>query len=290
MYLRAFIGFYDWCVISAWADRVTDVPSLEAALVEWLEAKHEEGVGPYVGNCVFGAIRMLSRRTFNELVEGRALLADWNGMRTALHWPPLPFPLVLVLAEEQFLRGQPEVALAFLLAFAGLLRISEVAGLRGQDVVFPEDPRLFGISFVVLALEHTKTGDDLSSEVRAQWVWPLLRSWVRVRLPRGTGTRLFPSAAKLRSHLAQSLAALGISHVGFVFHSLRAGGALHLLNCQTPLEEVLRRGRWRKPESARPYLQRLRALAAGNALPYNLMQRGSRLASDPGRLVSRWPV
>ena len=49
---------------------------------------------------------------------------------------------------------------------------------------------------------------------------------------------------ELRAALHASLAALGIAHVGFVFHSFRAGGALYLLNCEVELVEVLRRGRW----------------------------------------------
>ena len=289
-YLRAFLVFYDWCVNSGWAARISDLPSLEAALVDWMEERHELGCGAYAGNCVVYAIKLLSKRIFDELVEARALLRDWNTVARTQHWPPLPFPLVFLLAEDQVNRGRRDVALSFLLAFGGLLRISEVVGMRVQDVVFPEDARFYGITYVILALEHTKTGDDLSSEIRAEWIWPLLRAWVRVRATGGPQARLFPSAPELRAHLHQSLVTLGVAHVGFVFHSLRAGGAFHLLNRGISLEETLRLGRWRRPESARPYLQKLRALAAGNALPPILMQRGACLAADRERLLRRWSV
>ena len=224
-----------------------------------MEELHEDGVGPYIGNCAFGAIRVLSRRIHGELEDARGLLTDWNGVGHAAHWPPLPYPLVFLLAEDQLRRGDVGCALAFLLAFTCLLRISEVAGLRVGDVVFPEDPRFWGVAYVVLALAHTKTGDDLSAELRASWLWPMLRAWVRTRTPSGANARLFPSAPELRAALQVSLAALGVAHVGFVFHSFRAGGALYFLICEVELVEVLRRGRWRRPESARPYLQRLRA-------------------------------
>ena len=97
-----------------------------------------------------------------------------------------------------------------------------------------------------------------------------------------------PGAPHLRAALARALAALGLGNVGFVFHSLRAGGAFYLLNMGAPLDEVLRRGRWRRPESARPYLQRLRALAAGRAIPDALLARGALLAADPWRLLAPW--
>ena len=287
-YLNAFLSFSDWCVSSGWATRVPDVPALECALIEWMEERHEAGVGPYIGNCAFGAIRVLSRRIHGELEDARGLLADWNGLGHATHWPPLPYPLLFLLAEDQLRRGDVGCALAFMLAFTCLLRISEVAGLRVGDVVFPEDPRFWGVAYVVLALAHTKTGDDLSAELRASWLWPMLRAWVRTRTPSGLHARLFPSAPVLRAALHASLAALGIAHVGFVFHSFRAGGALYLLNAEVELVEVLRRGRWRRPESARPYLQRLRALAAGRALPPALLARGAVFAAEPRRLLAPW--
>ena len=137
----AFLRFSAWCDTSGWAARVPDVPALEFALMDWMEELHEDGVGPHIGNCALGAIRVLSRRIHGELVDARALLSDWNGVGNAVHWPPLPYPLLFRLAEDRLQRGDIGCALAFLLAFTALLRISEVAGLRVCDVVFPEDPR-----------------------------------------------------------------------------------------------------------------------------------------------------
>ena len=116
----------------------------------------------------------------------------------------------------------------------------------------------------------------------------MLRAWVRIRTPSGANARLFPSAPELRAALHASLAALGVAHVGSVFHSFRAGGALYLLNCEVEVVEVLRRGRWRRPESARPYLQRQRALAARRALPPALLARGAVFAAEPRRLLAPW--
>ena len=132
---------------------------------------------------------------------------------------------------------------------------------------------------------------DLSAEVRAAWLWPLLRVWHRVRASGGPDARLFPSAPELRAALALSLAALGLQNSGFVFHSFRAGGALYLIILEMELNEVLRRGRWRRPESARPYLQRLRAdMAAYRAIPAALLDRGAFFAAEPGRLLRPWVV
>ena len=165
-----------------------------------------------------------------------------------------------------------------------------MSGLRVADVVLPEDARFWGVHYVVLALKHTKTGDDANAELRDAWLWPLLRVWCRTRSVGGSSARLFPSPPELRAGLAESAAALGIVAAGFVFHSFRAGGALRLLNADTPLPEVLRRGRWRRPESARPYLQRLRALCAAAAIPAPVLARGALWAVDPSALLAAWCV
>ena len=109
--------------------------AFEGALVDWMEEQHEAEVGPYIGNCVFGAIKLRSKRTFESLVDAWALLSDWNVITTSSHWPPIPY---FMLAEDQLARGRFDVGLAFLLVFCGLLRISEVAGLRGKRRSRPE--------------------------------------------------------------------------------------------------------------------------------------------------------
>ena len=142
---------------------------------------------------------------------------------------------------------------------------------------------MWGCRVCVLALRHTKTGDDLSAEVRVPWLWGFLERWVgRRRLAAGRGAVLFPGGAPLfRRALADSCRRLGLGEAGLVMHSFRGGGALHLLHSEVGIEEVLRRGRWRRPESARPYLQRLRALAVHDRVPRAVLERGARYALAP---------
>ena len=60
------------------------------------------------------------------------------------------------------------------------------------------------------------------------------------------------------------------------------------MNMKVELSEVLRLGRWRRPESARPYVQRLRALTAARAIPPQLLARGAVYAAEPRRLLQAW--
>jgi integrase len=285
-YLRGFFSFYEWAVQTGWAAAIRDIDDLERAAMQWMEEQHEEGKGAYVGNCLFGAIKLLSPRSFSALLEARALLSDWNAAKS-IHWPPLPLPIVLLCVSHQLEKGRKDVAVGFLLAFFCMLRVSELASLTVADIVFRDDKRFWGLQCALVVLQHTKTGDDKSAELRQAWVWPLLRSWVeQCRSERGDRARLFPSAAKFRTELAISLHHLGLGDCGFVMHSFRAGGALYLLNLEVHIEEVLRRGRWRRPESARPYVQRLRALASYSCFPAGLLERGSRIAAAPSLFLS----
>jgi integrase len=235
-----------------------------------------------------GAIKLLSPRIYGDMTDARALMKDWNSVAKQTHWPPLTLPIVLLIVSDQASRGAHGVALGFLLAFGALLRVGELCALRVCDVVFPEDPRFWGVDYVILILQHTKTGDDKSAELRLGWVWPWLRRWVQTRKQEvGERGLLFPAPAVFRAALAESCRALGVVNAGFVMHSHRAGGALFLINLGISFDEILRRGRWRRPESARPYVQRLRALAAYTSISAPLLERGARLAEAPG-LVLQW--
>ena len=90
---------------------------------------------------------------------------------------------------------------------------------------------------------------------------------------------MFPSPGVLRAALAASVAHFRLEACGFVMHSCRAGGALYLINLEVPIDEVLRRGRWRRPESARPYVQRLRALGAYSHIGPDILAVGAQIAA-----------
>jgi len=281
VYLRAFLAFASWAA-EAGMGNPRDCAALDDLLCAYFEHQYEEGRGPSLGAYVLGAVKLLSARTYGALFEARLLHVDWLCTHKVQHWAPLSLPLVLGVACFQFERGATDVGMALLVTFAGLLRISEITRLKVQDVVFPGDVRLFGLKRIVLVLKHTKTGDDASAELRFEWLFPFVAAWVQHRRTKvGAQGLLAPSAQILRSALAESLASLG-APPQFVMHSLRAGGALDLLVRElAPIDEVLRLGRWRRPESARPYLQRLRALAVLDGIPPRLGVWIRALATDP---------
>ena len=244
-----------------------------------------------MGMCVMYCIRMLSPRVYTEMLDARSLLGDWIAGRQVTHWPPLVLPLVMVLAEYQFACGAPAVAVAFLVAYTGLLRGAELSALRVRDCILLEDERFPSVRFFLLVLVHTKTGDDKTAELREKWLWPALRRLLAVRA-RGGGQngRVFPTQPVLRRALGQSLEYFGLGGCGFAVHSLRGGGALGLQDGGASVDEVLRRGRWRRPESARPYIQRLRALAAYQDVPAAILARGCAALREPSEALAHWWV
>ena len=46
---------------------------------------HESGRGIHLGNCVMGAVKMLSERIYADLIDSRALLKDWHALPTGQH-------------------------------------------------------------------------------------------------------------------------------------------------------------------------------------------------------------
>jgi len=226
VYLKAFLfDFYEWVVQEGLLAGVRSVADLDSTLVDWMEARYEEGRRATVGSYVLGAVKLLSARVYAELHEARSLHIDWLAAHKTVHWPPLSLPLVLLLACDQLEHGSVDAAFSFLLAFAGLLRSGEMARLRVRDVVFPGDARLWGLDCVLLVLQHTKTGDDKSAEVPQPWLRPFLARWVaRRRAQVGAAGRLCLQAAALREALRASLGRLGLGNAGFVLHRLRSGG------------------------------------------------------------------
>ena len=71
------------------------------------------------------------------LCQSRRCLQGWAKIDPARTRPPLPFPVVAMLAVHMIDFGCPEAALAILLTFSCYLRPSEMLSIRGVDLVAP---------------------------------------------------------------------------------------------------------------------------------------------------------
>ncbi len=122
--------------------------------------------------------------------------------------------------------GYPEHGLAMLLQFDCLLRLSELVGLKREDVVFEGDPR-YPREFkgCLLCLRHTKTGSDQSVTVEDPDVLRLLREHCADLQP---SDRVFDFRADQYRRVFKRVAASLSLSPRYVPHSCRHGGATRL--------------------------------------------------------------
>ena len=198
-------------------------------------------------------------------------------LRPSVSWPPMPWPVVLAVAEYLASVGKLREGVAVLVSAHCWLRVGEVVGLRHENFAASNDVRLgMVLPYAVLTVHDTKTKRFDSVEVTRRDVAALL-SWMQD----GIGTRLFPFT---RSHLEDSLRAacnaLGLAHCGYVWHSLRHGGATDACLGHMPFYDIMLRGRWQSERSARLYCQTGRALLLQHSLPESVVTRGRELDSN----------
>lgn len=227
-----------------------------------------------VVNVVYGLYMVLPAAR-GCLAMSEQALQGWIRLHPTTPHPPLTWPLVLLIASTMANNGYRHGCLAMLLGFDGLLRISELVGLKIRDVSSPVDLRR-GISAspsatlitgrTCLRLALTKTGANLWCELHNPLIAYLLLIHIH---DRPHDDRVFdfslPSsnakgAAAFRIAMASVCRALHLEHCHYTPHSLRHGGATHaVMHLGQSIETVLMRGRWASNSSARIYLQAGRA-------------------------------
>ena len=201
-----------------------------------------------------------------RLAYARAALRGWRRMVPSVKRPPLPVQVLYVMAR--FIKVELNLsylALLFLLAFDGYLRIGEVCSLKVKDV------RLVPTG-AVLRLVSTKTGPNQTVKVRSLTMVRLLRRLVSGRKPEES---LFGySKESVGSYFRMVVAVHGWGACLFTFHSIRHGAATEDLIQGVELQEVLRRGRWAAAKSARHYIQEGEALIFNTKISQPLLDFG----------------
>jgi len=222
-----------------------------------------------------------------DVVDVRA----WNRAagRVQHKHAPITWPLTCWTSHQLMVKSYAGAAVAVLVAFDCLLRISEAAALRVCDVMETSraDARL-AVSAgagtgLVLRIRQPKTGDmDQSVSVLSHEVAGVLREWIATKRAAGA-TEQMPlfglSKAQLHALFTTTSAGTGAS-VAFTWHSLRHGGATFMFMAGYSTVDVMARGRWRSERSAWHYQQSGRATAAAHGAPGNVLAAGERIASS----------
>jgi integrase len=237
----------------------------------------------------------------HQLTHSEQLVSGWGRLRPSLSHPPLIWPLVTLIAVTMCLNGYKDGALATLVAFDALLRVSEMASLRVRDVSEPTDPRRGRVTtpvtsaspsgntsrHVLLRLAVTKTGSNQWVELTHPGIERLLLLHVHGRRPGSRvfhlslGARQASAAGAYRHALRVVCRALGLECHHFTPHSLRHGGATHALqHLGQSVETVMLRGRWRSNSSCRTYLQAGRAQLLQQSIAPAVLSLANAVADD----------
>jgi integrase len=236
------------------------------------------------------------------LKRSEQLLKGWIRLAPPVSHPPLTWPLAVLLAATMAGNGLLDCAIATLVGFDALLRVSEMLGIRVGDVSTLSDIRrglpsssshpfsqqlpLPSSSRVCLRLSVTKTGHNQWAELYTDEVGLLLTRWIHGRSAEEYvfGLPVAPSQRPdyYRRALRATCDALGLSSSNFTPHSLRHGGATHAhLQLNQSIEHVMHRGRWRSNDTCRVYIQAGRAALLTQHLPLKVIT----LAAD---VTSQW--
>lgn len=264
-YRAACLEFIRWCEQHN-RDFSTD-RQFDETLASYLCFLYDNGFC-YSKACatVFGCV-MYDPVLKPHLLMTRAVLTGFRKLTPVKVRPPVTWDMAVCVAVQMLRHGRRDFALATLLGFDCLLRVSELFGLRVRDVVDTGDARL-GSEFkqMALSLQHTKTGPN-------RWVL-VLHPEVRVLLRRAVAGRAASdfvfdagrmnrrnSQAAYRGLFKKCCGELGLrvppdsQFLPYTPHSLRHGGATQLVLLSWRVEDIMLRGRWASTKSARYYLQ-----------------------------------
>jgi integrase len=284
-------------------DSRTGVRHLDHCVCVYLESIYHHAGGrrrQLAVNTVFG-LYYYYPSIRHRLAESEQLLRGWSRLKPPMSRPPLTWPLVTLIAVTMAMNGYGDGALATLVAFDGLLRISELTSLCVKDVSPPSDPRRGRIrtsgrrsvvgpdasSHVLLRLAITKTGRNQWVELTNISVENLLLQHISGRQ---TDERVFrlrlsthrrDDARAYRHALREVCRSLKLEGLHYTPHSLRHGGATHaLLHLRQSVETVLLRGRWQSMNSCRVYLQAGRAQLLQQVIDPSIVSLAETVSGD----------
>lgn len=265
---------------------------IDALLSEFLDASYSAGGSFDYASQTLSALVFRRPSLRHKLGESRLRLRGWRNLYQSRSHPPFTWELAVLVAITMAKSGYHAEAVAALLSFDCYLRVGELIGLRVADVVMPNDPRV-GAAHPTMALRlaRTKTGANQWVSIESEAVAASLRRHLDCLRASGAASSphdaVFPFPAYHFARLLhRTVDALGLSHIPYVPHSFRHGGATCAHLRGATIEQIMFRGRWASQKSARRYIQTGRALLVTLSVPQRLHSAGALLESSLAEVLS----
>ena len=160
---------------------------------------------------------------------------------------------------------QPNIALALVLGFYGLLRTGEICNLCRQDFAISTSPKVLVVN-LGLTKGGARQGAMEAVTIDKVLVVNLAAAWCLDRPP---GDKLLPMGGPhFRNIFNQCVRKIGLVEWGFRPYSLRRGGATEHFRRFNSLSATVVKGRWASEKMTRIYLNDGLATLASFAFPH----------------------
>eukprot|EP00438_Fugacium_kawagutii_P020628 Skav223011 [mRNA] locus=scaffold1422:63331:69191:+ [translate_table: standard] len=180
-----------------------------------------------------------------EKAENLELVSSQRGQAPAA--PPQLLHAMIVLA---LVLGRPQLSVAMMLAYCGLLRVREVLSLRVRDAI------LQGTT-LILCLGRTKRGMEQKVILNNSSVVLWFSNFISRHPPTNPDDLFFSISYSSMLRWVKRLAfLLGAETLQLTTHTFRRSGASELSRQGMPLSEILLYGRWLSERAARDYIRK----------------------------------
>lgn len=266
-------------------------PLLDAqleAFAEWCFVEFD-GTRRQTASCARLACIWLCPALKRSLPRALAItnLTAWNraANRVVRSHPPMPWPLLCVIAHRFSAAGDHAMAAAVILSFCALLRVSEIADLKLESIADQRgvDARLS--DGLVITIDYAKTADPRLGQrqsvvVRDPVAMTVMREYLALRraVARPTDSLFDRSRQQLETAFTDAAAALG-GTCRFTWHSLRHGGATFLAMAGVRVEDICIAGRWQSLDGVRRYIQTGQAVVAAHGVAPGTVAHGEAVAA-----------
>lgn len=255
-YNRGVLLFHQW--LQEKNIDATDMkePQFDRLICNYLHELHQRKEKVGLASLTIYGLQSIMNYPKGSLVWSKKALRGWmRNIPTKSH-APISLPLAWMIAIRLAQIGYYRAGVAIMVAFNGLLRLSEVIGLHREHIILPQRHG-HGMGYddekhIHLRLIKTKTGNNQGALIDDPNVILILLDIIK-QTP--NGQQLFPYRGyHLRNLLQQTAKEIGIDNT-YVFHSLRHGGATHMWRTTQDIEKIRIRGRWKQAMTARHYVQ-----------------------------------